>query len=59
MQIGELSKQTRVSPRLLRYYEQQGLLIFGSAIQRLPRLRRRQRSMWFAGSDSLGRWPEL
>jgi DNA-binding transcriptional MerR regulator len=27
VQIGELSKQTRVSPRLLRYYEQQGLLI--------------------------------
>lgn len=26
MQIGELSKRTEVSPRLLRYYEQQGLL---------------------------------
>ncbi|MEV4124854.1 MerR family transcriptional regulator [Nocardia sp. NPDC049707] len=26
MQIGELSERTDVSPRLLRYYEQQGLL---------------------------------
>lgn len=26
MQIGELSKQTAVSPRLLRYYEEHGLL---------------------------------
>lgn len=26
MQIGELSKQTKISPRLLRYYESQGLL---------------------------------
>ncbi|WP_040841623.1 MerR family transcriptional regulator [Nocardia brevicatena] len=26
MQIGELSKRTEVSPRLLRYYEEQGLL---------------------------------
>ena len=26
MRIGELSKQTRVAPRLLRYYEEQGLL---------------------------------